>query len=135
MRVSLAILLVTTLAAPAIAQGPASAKTKAPQYDPKAEVTLTGTVEDVHESKLRSDHPGLHLMLKTAAASAAESELLEVHVCPVQFMKLLDFTVAKGDTVKVIGSRPAGAAVLVGREITKGQTSLTLRDAKGLPIW
>ena len=50
-------------AAPALAQAPpAKAAPKAPAYDPKAEVTITGVVDDLHESKLRTDHPGLHLM-------------------------------------------------------------------------
>lgn len=111
-------------AAPLIAQAP-----KAPEYDPKAEITIKGTIEDFHESKARGDHPGLHLIVKT------ETESVEVHACPVRFLKELDFPIEKGDTVTVIGSRPGGAGVIVARELTKGQTSLTLRDKKGEPVW
>jgi hypothetical protein len=111
-------------AAPLVAQVP-----KAPEYDPKAEVTIRGTIEDFHESKARGDHPGLHLIVKT------ETESVEVHACPVRFLKDLDFPIEKGDTVTVIGSRPGGAGVVVARELTKGQTSLTLRDKKGVPVW
>jgi hypothetical protein len=111
-------------AAPLVAQVP-----KAPEYDPKAEVTIKGTIEDFHESKARGDHPGLHLIVKT------ETESVEVHACPVRFLKDLDFPIEKGDTVTVIGSRPGGAGVVVARELTKGQTSLTLRDKKGVPVW
>lgn len=125
------------LAAPALAQAPAAppakpparAPAKAPEYDPKAEVTVTGVVEDVHESKVRADHPGLHLIVRT------ETETVEVHACPVRFLKELEFALDKGDTVTVVGSRPGSGEVLVAREITKGQTSLILRDKDGAPVW
>jgi hypothetical protein len=138
MKMFAAILLGGVLAAaPLLAQAPAApappakapAAAKAPEYDPKAEVTLKGTVEDFHESKLRGDHPGLHLIVKT------ETESIEVHACPVRFMKELDFAIDKGDAVTVIGSRPGGTGVVVAREVTKGQTSLTLREKSGAPIW
>jgi hypothetical protein len=124
-------------AAPLLAQAPAApappakapAAAKAPEYDPKAEVTFKGTIEDFHESQLRGDHPGLHLIVKT------ETESIEVHACPVRFMKELDFALEKGDVVTVIGSRPGGTGVVVAREVTKGQTSLTLREKSGAPIW
>ena len=102
---------------------------KAPEYDPKAEVTIKGVVEDFHESKARGDHPGLHLIVKT------ETETVEVHACPVRFMKELEFGIDKGDTITVIGSRPEAGGVLVAREVTKGQTSLILRDKTGAPVW
>jgi hypothetical protein len=124
-------------AAPLLAQAPAApappakapAPAKAPEYDPKAEITFKGTIEDFHESTTRGDHPGLHLIVKT------ETESVEVHACPVKFMKELDFPLDKGDAVTVIGSRPGGTGIVVAREITKGQTSLTLREKSGAPIW
>ncbi len=131
MRLLLTAVLVWGLTAPsALAQAPAKpAAPKAPEYDPTAEVTIVGTIEDFHESKMRGDHPGLHLIVKT------ETESVEVHACPVRFMKELDFALEKGDAVKVIGSRPGGTGVVVAREITKGQTSLILRDKTGAPVW
>lgn len=138
MRTLAATLLGGVLAAaPLLAQAPAPkappakapAAAKAPEYDPKAEVTFKGTIEDFHESQVRGDHPGLHLVVKT------ETESIEVHACPVRFMKELDFALDKGDAVTVIGSRPGGTGVVVAREIAKGQTSLTLREKNGDPIW
>jgi hypothetical protein len=102
---------------------------KAPEYDPKAEVTIKGVVDDFHEAKQKGDHPGLHLILKT------ETETVEVHACPVQFMSELEFTIEKGDTLTVVGSRPEAGGIVVAREITKGQTSLILRDKTGAPVW
>src|SRR5512139_2527428 len=127
MRLLLTALLGGALAAsPVLAQAPAPKPVapkpaaprpaaKAPEYDVAAEVTLQGVVEDFHESQLRGDHPGLHLIVKT------ETESVEVHACPVRFMKELDFAIEKGDTVKVIGSRPGGTGVVVAREVAKGQ--------------
>jgi hypothetical protein len=132
MRLLLRALLGAALAAsPVLAQAPATkpSPAKAPEYDAKAEVLLQGVVEDFHESQVRGDHPGLHLIIKT------ETESVEVHACPVRFMKELDFAVDKGDTVKVTGSRPGGTGVVVAREIQKGQTSLILRDKTGAPVW
>jgi hypothetical protein len=132
MRILTALVVGGLLAAPpALAQAPKAKvpATKAPEYDPKAEVTITGVVEDFHESKMRGDHPGLHLIVKT------ETETVEVHACPVRFMKELDFAIDKGDTVTVIGSRPDPDGVVVAREVTKGQTSLILRDKDGTPVW
>ncbi len=137
MRLLAAVLLGGVLAAPpARAQAPPApappAKapaTRAPEYDPKAEVTVKGVVEDFHESKTRGDHPGLHVILKT------ETETVEVHACPVRFMSELEFTIEKGDTLTVIGSRPEAGGIVVARELTKGQTSLILRDKTGAPVW
>jgi hypothetical protein len=112
-------------AAPALAQAPP----KAPEYDPAAEVTVRGEVTEIHESKVATDHPGLHLILKN------EDETIEVHACPVRFLNELEFTIAVGDKLVVTGSRPRKGAVIVAREITKGQLSLILRDKNGVPNW
>lgn len=137
MRLLAAVLLGGALAtSPAVAQAPpapappANAPAeKAPEYDPKAEVTMKGVVEDFHESKVKGDHPGLHLIVKT------ETESVEVHTCPVSFMSELEFAIEKADEVTVVGSRPEAGGILVAREITKGQTSLIVRDKTGAPVW
>lgn len=113
----------------AVAPAAAQAPPKAPEYDVAAEVTIRGVVEDIHESKVTTDHPGLHLILR------AESETVEIHACPVRFLSDLDFTIAKGDTLTVVGSRPKNATVIVAREITKDSVTLTLRDKNGVPNW
>ncbi len=137
MRILIALIVGGLLAAsPVLAQAPPAPAPptkapvkKAPEYDAKAEVTVKGVVEDFHESQSRGDHPGLHLIVKT------ETETVEVHACPVRFMKELEFAIDKGDTVTVVGSRPEAGGVLVAREVTKGQTSLILRDKTGDPVW
>ena len=66
---------------------------------------------------------------------ASRKFVVEVHACPVRFMKELEFAIDKGDTVTVVGSRPEAGGVVVAREVTKGQTSLILRDKTGAPVW
>jgi hypothetical protein len=68
-------------------------------------------------------------MLKT------ETETVEVHTCPLRFMKDLEFPIEKGDILVVTGSRPGGTGIVLAREITKGQTSLIVRDKTGAPVW
>jgi hypothetical protein len=50
-------------------------------------------------------------------------------------MSELEFTIEKGDELTIVGSRPEAGGVLIAREITKGQTSLILRDKTGAPVW
>jgi hypothetical protein len=102
---------------------------RAPEYDPASEVTVTGVVTQIHESKVATDHPGLHLILQT------ETETVEVHACPVRFLRELGFALEVGDKLTVIGSRPKGASVMVAREIAKGRDGLILRDRTGSPNW
>jgi hypothetical protein len=107
----------------------AQAPLKAPEYDPAAEVTVRGEVTDTHESKVSTDHPGLHLLLKT------DKETVEVHACPARFLSELEFTIQTGDTLTVTGSRRKEPPLIVAREIRKGQLSLILRDKDGAPNW
>jgi hypothetical protein len=125
MRATIVVLAGALLAAPAAAQGPP----KAPEYDVRAEVTVRGEVVEIHESKVATDHPGLHLILKNA------EETVEVHACPVRFLRELEFTIEPGDTLAVTGSRRKGSNVIVAREIARGQLSLILRDKNGVPNW
>jgi hypothetical protein len=129
----LALALLGGLVVAASAPGQTPAGAKAPAYDTQAEVTLTGIVQDSHVSRAAADHPGLHVRLAVGTEAAAET--VEVHTCPVRFLSNLDFAVAKGDRLTVIGSRPGGGGVVVARELTKGQISLTLRDKAGKPVW
>lgn len=125
MRVSAVVCWAVFAIAPALAL----AQPKAPEYDVASEVTVRGQVTDIHESKLRTDHPGLHLMLQT------ETGAVEVHACPVRFLRELEFTIETGDTLSVVGSQPRKGSVIVAREITKGQMGLILRDKNGVPNW
>ena len=101
-------------------------------YNPATETTVTGTVDSV--KNLPSSGPGgggLHLVLTVATG------VMEVHVGPASFVTSKNVTFATGDAVSVVGSkvRMGGQEVVIAREIKKGDQVLTLRDAKGLPLW
>jgi hypothetical protein len=102
-----------------------------PKYNPSTEVTLKGTVEKVTQNASPRGWPGTHLTLKTG------TETLDVHVGPSAFLTENKFQIAAGDQVEVIGSKIKyeGADALLAREIKKGDKSLILRNAQGIPQW
>ena len=113
-------------------QHPGGATTAA--YDIKTEVTLTGSVVHVnavaHGSSATAAQDGT-LMLRT------DSGTVDVQLAPPAFLTEKKVKIAKGDTLHVIGSRVTigDSQVVLAREIRKGNTSWTLRDASGAPLW
>jgi hypothetical protein len=108
-----------------------------PRYDVSTEATVTGAVESVEriEASLggrgRRGLSGTHLTLRTA------TEAVEVHLGPTTFLAEKNVAISKGDTLTITGSRVAvdGERVFIAREVKKGGTTWTLRDAAGLPLW
>ena len=66
-----------------------------------------------------------------------ETAAFEVHVGPLAFASSKGFEFTNGDQLTVIGSKTTmdGKDVVLAREIKKGDAVLTLRDAKGFPLW
>jgi len=121
-------IVVVGLAAAAYAQGMRGGGS----YNPATEATLTGTVDEVKTMPSSGKGGGgVHFMLNTGTGT------MTVHVGPASFVSSKNFALAKGDTLTVVGSRVTmeGQAVLIAREIKKGEQVLTLRDAKGFPLW
>jgi len=102
-----------------------------PKYDPTTEVTVKGAVEKVTQDTSPMGWPGTHLTLKTG------TETLDVHVGPSAFLTEKKFEIAAGDQIEVIGSKIKyeGADALLAREVKKGDKSLILRNAEGIPQW
>jgi hypothetical protein len=101
-------------------------------YDPATEVTLSGTLDELATIPGPARGPGgLHVMLRTQAGVS------EVHLGPVAFMSGQGFELAVGEMITVTGSRVGieGEEVVIAREIRKGDRVLTLRDARGVPLW
>jgi len=111
----------------AFAQGPNRTR----NYDPKTEVTVKGTVEDVQQNVGRRGGTGTHLILKT------DSGTLPVHVGPSAYIAKKQFSFSKGDQIEVLGSKVliAGKETILAREITKEGKTLVLRNAQGIPEW
>jgi len=101
-----------------------------PRYDATKETKIKGVVEDFRE--VPGEQGTLHLVVKT------ESKTVLVHVGPTEFLKEIDTSFNKGDQVTVTGAvwpGTSGEEEILAREITDGQNTSTLRDAKGVPIW
>jgi DNA/RNA endonuclease YhcR with UshA esterase domain len=100
-------------------------------YDPSTETTVKGAVEEVKQVTGKHGWNGTHLMLKTEAGQ------LDVHVGPLSYVAGRGFTFAKGDQVEVLGSKVkmGGSEALIAREIKKGDKTLVLRNAQGIPEW
>ena len=101
-------------------------------YDPATEVTLTGTVEEVKTVPAPGRGPGgVHLMVR------AEGGVMEVLLGPAWFVTSKGMDFAKGDNITVTGSKLTlnKQEVVVAREAKKADKVLTLRDAKGFPLW
>ena len=74
---------------------------------------------------------GTHLVVKT------DKEAVAVHVGPTAYLADKGITLAKGDRLEILGSRVTvdKEAVLIARQIKKGDKTWTLRDASGRPLW
>ena len=119
-----------------MAQTPGTGRGASPMYDVKTETTIKGTVagvETVTKPGGRGRHGlgGTHLTVKT------EKETLEVHVGPTAYLTEKGITLAKGDTLEILGSRVTidEEPVVIARQIKKGDDTWMLRDASGRPLW
>lgn len=119
-----------------MAQTPGTGRGASPMYDVKTETTIKGTVESVETitaegGRGRRGLGGTHLTVKT------EKETLEVHVGPTAYLTEKGITLAKGDTLEILGSRVTidNEPVVIARQIKKGDNTWTLRDAAGRPLW
>ena len=124
------------VAAPLLAQ-PQGRGQGSPRYDLATEATVTGTVESVEQiaspsgGRGRRGLGGTHITLKTSG------ETLQVHLGPTAFLNNKKVAIAKGDTLVVVGSRVTvdDERMFIAKEVKKGDTVWTLRDAAGLPLW
>ena len=121
-----AIGLLLALAIPAAA---AQKKDSEPKYDSATEVTLKGTVQELKQ--VEAAKGDIHLIVKT------DSGVFEVCLCPQKFLDEVELGFKSGDAVTVVGSKVKmeEREVVLAREITSGNNTLTLRDKKGNPVW
>jgi hypothetical protein len=117
-----------------------------PPYDPNTEATLTGTVEGI-----RSDGPGrLGWLMRVHTLGLAhqttndqqvllktDTDTLWIHLGPTAFLRDRKVDIKKRDRVTVTGSRVTlgDSQVVLAREVRRGDTAWSLRDAAGQPLW
>jgi DNA/RNA endonuclease YhcR with UshA esterase domain len=127
-----AAVLISWGSAPSVAQmqrkGPNAA---GPMYNVATEVTLKGSVESVQQMAGPQGWGGTHLSIKT------DNETADVHLGPSWFLAQKKVSFAKGDQIEVTGSRVKfqGQDAIIAREIKKGNETITLRNARGIPMW
>jgi DNA/RNA endonuclease YhcR with UshA esterase domain len=107
------------------------ARATEPVYVSATVISEMATVIEVREVAKTEVLGGLHLTVKT------DSGTLDVHLGPRDYVAQFEFSVAKGDRVKIAGSkvRFRGTDVVLAREVRSQQSTLYLRDAKGVPFW
>ncbi|MGA8149943.1 MAG: hypothetical protein WB952_03270 [Terriglobales bacterium] len=104
-----------------------------PRYDPAAEATFRGTVEEVRDRQCPvSGAMGSHLILRLSG-----SKTIEVHLATTKFVKTYGLVFNKGDEITVTGVKVQfeGVETIFAREITRGDDTFVFRDKNGVPIW
>jgi len=112
-----------------LADRPRQAATRTFVYDTTRETVAEGRVLS-HTVESATPPIGTHLILQTAAGA------IDVHLGTASFLEANHFSLAKGDSVKVVGVSSASreGTVFLVRVIQKGGQSLVLRTAKGAPL-
>lgn len=136
-----AALLLSAATLPSLAQRGIDRGAQDPAYDPKTEITLTGTVSEIQQMTPQAPPPGrgpmmsgmggVHLTLTT------KDGFKDVRLGPSAYLVEKNFTIHKGDTLEITGSlvKMGGAEAVIAREVKKGSETLVLRDKNGMPLW
>jgi hypothetical protein len=98
-------------------------------YDVSREVSLQGSVVSFAENS--STAPlGPHVVIQSTSGP------VDVHLGDARLLKVNHFTLAAGDSVRVIGENvPYGTgSQFFARIIQKGSQTLTLRSTRGFPL-
>jgi len=102
-----------------------------PAYNPATATNLRGTITAVREVPAGAPLEGVHLTVK------AKNTIFDVYLGPAPFMKMLRANCVVGDQVNLSGSliKFGDIDVMLTREMTERDVTLTLRDDDGAPIW
>jgi len=126
---ALLLLLGNAAWAQQLADRPRQVAMRALGYNATQETVVEGTVLS-YTAESATPPIGAHLILQTAG------DAIDVHLGAASFLQANHFSLAKGDSVKVVGVNSAtrqGTVFLV-HMIQKGGQSLVLRTAKGAPL-
>ena len=102
-----------------------------PKYDLQSETKIKGIIEELKFPEKGKEKESAHLILKNS------EKTIDVTLCPKSFLDDMGVSFAKGDEISLTGSKitEEGNEILLAREVSKGDDRLTLRDAKGDPVW
>jgi hypothetical protein len=114
----------------AFAQQPAVVPAaRAGEYDVKRESDIVGTVV-AYAANSRTAPFGARATVQTA------SGMLEVHLGDARLLAANHFSIATGDTLRIVGETLAAgnSNLFVGRIVQKRTQALAVRTARGFPI-
>jgi hypothetical protein len=109
-----------------------------PMYNSQTEASFAGIVQAVNRVPASgqgcwsaAEVCGAHLTLAMA------TETIDVYLGPAAMLDAKNVTIARGDTVTILGSRImlGSTPVLLAKEITRGDETWTLRDTAGFLLW
>jgi hypothetical protein len=103
-----------------------------PPYDVTAETTIKAVAGRMSTIPAGPDRTMMIM------AVTVEGGTLNLILAPPDYVKKQTFAVKEGETVDVTGVpgfRANGAPAMMIRQIKAGAQTLTLRDAKGQPLW
>jgi hypothetical protein len=99
-----------------------------PKYDITKETKLKGTVTQVTE--------GAGAMDPTVLTVKVSEKVITVRLAPKDYLKEIDCWIKVGDVVEVTGAKTNEAGdEVTAREVVFGNSTMVLRDNKGVPIW
>lgn len=129
LRALLAVAIILMLPLVVLWAQKTGSQTVGQKYDLATETKVKGTVDEL--KIIPGPAEGLHLMVKSG------TDLLFVHVAPESFLKDMEVTIQKGDSVEIVGSKIKvdGQDEMLAREIIDSGNDVTLRDKKGVPVW
>jgi hypothetical protein len=123
---------VLAAALPVMAAPPSVSAAAAPAYNASLESHFTGVITGVRGV---ADGPfaGVHLTVQ----NKSKNETADVFLAPSAFLKIFRTNFPVGAAIQVTGSpvKMGEAQTVLAREVTEGDTSITLRDFGGEPVW
>ena len=116
----------------AVAQGRPSAGDLDGYYNPRREISFSGTVTGKTKGTAPGYAEGISILVKSGKA------FREVELGPTWFVGRQQATVKLGDKVRVVGvplRLDKRQTVVLARQIVRGRSVLALRDPRGNPYW
>lgn len=108
----------------------AAAAQSAPKYDAASETKIKGTVQ---EFKLAASggKPTGYLVVKSG------EDTVQIFLAPKSFLDDMGASFKSADAVEITGCKVTqdGTALILAREVVKGDDTLTLRFKDGKPAW
>ena len=110
-----------------------------PDVRPSTQGKVSGKVAEVQQliAAVRSSNAVWINCQDGLAYTLTSTRNLVVHFGPAAHLASKNLNIAKGDDLIIVGSKVKyrDSELVFAREITKGTQVLTLRDARGFPLW